>query len=293
MSIPARFIACSAALLWAGASQAQLYARFGSPLENSYDKRSYASADISPDLPACKRNDAAWWAQVQRYEQAWNDPRRTSNASWWSEQWAHTVPHFEDWPRTLRTPSASTPKGEVPVFSQAQGVSWLDIDGDGWCDVLLSTAPEAAKRPGLPVILAKLSAVLFFDPSSKTFKAGNRGDYLASYRGGEVTSAFTLYYNRKMRRVETVERTFSSGMHYSSQGWEALHGKLMLKGATLTEPLCNKAGDGSEACIAYTVMNEEFGRVLDALSENQPREAAIRQELMEAAERAAKAKPPR
>lgn len=170
-------------------------------------------------------------------------------------------------------------------------MTWLDIDGDGWCDVLLSIRPEAAKRPGLPIILTSLSAALFFDPASNTFKEGKRPPYSANSRGGEITSAFSFYYNRKARRVETVERIFSSGMRYSSNGWEELHGRLMLKGAMLTEPPCTNAGDGSEACITYTVMSEEFERVLDALSDIAPREAAIRQRLMTEAD--ARSKSPR
>lgn len=293
MSLPVRLISCVSLLLWACAAQAQMYARFGSPLEKEHDKQSYAVADISPDLPTCKRNDAAWWAQVQAYEKMWNDPRRINDVSWRVARAQDTLPSFEAWPRELRRPSQSGIRDGVPQFGAAQGVTWIDIDGDGWCDVVLSVQPEPVKRPGLPIILANASAAFFFDPTSQTFKTGKQGLYSTSSRGGEITSAFTFYYNRKARRVETVERIFSSGMRYSSKGWEELHGRLMFKGAMLTEPLCTKAGDGSESCIAYTVMNEEFERVLDALRDTDPREAAIRQRLMTEAEAATRSKSPR
>lgn len=292
MSSCVRLITLFGLLLLASVSHAQVYARFGSKLEKEFDKRIHAVADISPDLPACKRNDAAWWAQVQRFDKMWNDPRRLSDVSWRVERWNDTLPHVEDWPLRLRVPPMQTKKGAVPEFGPAQGVTWLDIDGDGWCDALLSVDAEAVKRPGLPIILTDLSAALFYDPASEAFKQGSRGPYLFNSRGGEITSAFSFYYNRKARRVETVERIFSSGMLYSSEGWEELHGQLMLKGALLTEPRCKQAGGESEPCTANTAMNEEFERVLDALSERSPREAPIRKRLLDLSQQAsAQARP--
>jgi len=277
--------------LWAFACQAQVYAVFGHQNEKAFDRRQFGVADISPDLPACKRNDEAWWNQVQRYEQMWKDPRRLSDSSWRAERWRDTLPNVDDWPRKLRVPPSPARSASVPQFGPAQGLTWLDIDSDGWCDALLSTDHEAAQRPGLPIILTSLSSALFFDPTSGTFKEGRRGAYAFSRRSGEITSAFTFYYNRKARRVETVERIFSSGMLYSSMGWQELHGRLMLKGAQLTDPLCQQAGSESDACAAHTAMNEEFGRVLDDLSELDPRTAAIRKRLQDLA--AAPTKSPR
>jgi hypothetical protein len=51
------------------------------------------------------------------------------------------------------------------VSGPAQGVTWLEIDSDGWCDALLSIDLEAAQRPGLPIILSSFSSALFFDPT--------------------------------------------------------------------------------------------------------------------------------
>lgn len=287
-----RLTLCTALALGASQAHPQVNASFSSPRPPQKLKPAYSPQDLSPDLPACKRNDAAWWAQVQRFDKMWNDPRRFSDVSWRVERWNDTLPHVEDWPLRLRVPPMQTKKGAVPEFGPAQGVTWLDIDGDGWCDALLSVDAEAVKRPGLPIILTDLSAALFYDPASEAFKQGSRGPYLFNSRGGEITSAFSFYYNRKARRVETVERIFSSGMLYSSEGWEELHGQLMLKGALLTEPRCKQAGGESEPCTANTAMNEEFERVLDALSERSPREAPIRKRLLDLSQQAsAQARP--
>jgi len=283
MTFCVRLIILVCALLLAGAANAQVYATFSSDRQKTFDKRQFAPADISPDLPACKRNDAAWWAQILSFEKMWNDPRRRSDLRSRASLYGSTSPDFDDWPLEFRRRPPQTPQGAVPQFGPAQGVTWLDIDGDGWCDALLSVEPEAAKRPGLPILLTSLSSALFFDPASKTFKPGDRGKYFFNSRGGEITSAFTFYYNRKARRVETVERIFSSGMLYSSEGWEELHGQLMLKGALLYEPLCEKEqpGAGAESCFAHTQMNAEFERVLNDLSELNPRQAAIRKRLLD------------
>ena len=281
-----RLTLCTALALGASQAHPQVNASFSSPRLSQKLKPAYSPQDLSPDLPACKRNDEAWWAQVQSFEKMWNDPRRRSDLRSRASLYGSTLPGFDDWPLELRRRPPQTPQGAVPQFGPAQGLTWLDIDGDGWCDALLSIRPEAAKRPGLPVILVSLSSALFFDPASKTFKEGTRGSYFYKSRGGEITSAFTFYYNRKAHRVETVERIFSSGMLYSSEGWEELHGQLMLKGALLTEPLCKQAGGESEPCIANTAMNEEFERVLDALSERDPREAPIRKRLLDLSQQA-------
>lgn len=276
-----RLTLCTALALGASQARTQVSPTFMYPNLPAEMKPAFPPQDLNPDLPSCKRNDAAWWAQIQRYEKMWNDPRRPSDVSWRVERWHDTLPHVDDWPLELRAPPPGTPVGAVSQFGPAQGVTWLDIDGDGWCDALLSVEPEAIKRSGLPIILVRLSAALFFDPVSRTFKQGARGSYFFKSRGGEITSAFSFYYNRKARRVETVERIFSSGMLYSSEGWEELHGRLMFKGALLTKPLCDKAGDGSEACGAYTAMHEEFGRTVDDLIKSGPREEAIRKRLLD------------
>lgn len=292
MTFCVRLIILACALLLAGVANAQVLTSFDGPGLFPKKGPAYSPQDLSPDLPACKRNDATWWAQVLRFEKMWKDPKRLSDITWRVERWHDTLPHVNDWPLEFRRPPPQTPQGAVPQFGPAQGVTWLDIDGDGWCDALLSVDAEAVKRPGLPIILTGLSAALFYDPASQAFKQGSRGPYLFNSRGGEITSAFSFYYNRKARRVETVERIFSSGMLYSSEGWEELHGQLMLKGSLLTEPRCKQAGGESEPCIANTAMNAEFERVLDALSERDPREAPIRKRLLDLSQQAsAQARP--
>lgn len=236
---------------------AQVYPLFGTPLEKEFDPREFTPNDISPDLPVCKRNDVLWWKQVQ----------------------AGKGPLLDDWPLELRQAGKTPASSKTPQFGAGQGVTWMDIDGDGWCDAIVSVSPEAAKRQGLPIILTDASSLLFFDPVTKSFHGGQRGLYWAASRDGEITSAFTFYFNKVARRVEVVERIFSSGMRYSSKGWVELHGRMMLKGAHLTDSLCTDITVFHEPCAAYVGMHEEAGRVYDNLSTLRPEEAAIRRRL--------------
>lgn len=223
---------------------AQVYPVFGNDLTTRYDSRKFTINDISPDLPTCKRNDALWWKQVKEGK----------------------GPLSADWPLELRKSGTTLAGSKTPVFGAEQGLTWIDIDGDGWCDAVVSVEPEAAKRRGLPIILTYASRLMFFDPATKSFHGGQRGFYSASSRSGEITSAFTFYFNKVVRRVEVVERIFSSGMFYSSKGWVELHGRLMFKGAHETKPVCNDDKRAYyEPCAAYTAMNEEAGRVIDDL----------------------------
>jgi len=260
-------------------TSAQVYAVFRNHFEPDYDARNFKSEDISPDLPGCKRNDAIWWNQVQGYEKNLRDPRFNSDGLLMRGLRSGPGPQFEDWPMEFRKPKNKAADG-TPIFGPDQGVTWIDIDGDGWCDVIVSVQPEAKKRQGLPIILGNASAALFFDPATKSFKPGTRGFYFTNNRRGEITSVFTFYYNMKVHRVETVERQLTGGLFYSSEGWKERHGQLTFKGEHQTKPLCDAAGGESEACIAHTGFQTESEGAFDDLNISDPVEDAIRNRLL-------------
>jgi hypothetical protein len=236
---------------------AQVYPTFRSQLEPEFDKRSFLPSDITTQLPNCRRNDVVWRRQTLMEKN----------------------PSTSDWPLEIRKPTQRGNESKHVSYGAAQGVTWVDMDGDGWCDAIVSTSPEPEKKPGSALVISNVSCLLFYNPERNAYRPGTRGLYFGDCVHGEINSSFTLYYNRDAKRVEVVERSYRGfGLLYSSKGWKETHGRAMQLSAAQTRMQC-EAGL-HDACWRLDNIDAEVERVLSDLSESEPAETAIKNRLL-------------
>lgn len=235
----------------------QVSAMFGNKLDETFDSRIYSPSDISSQLPICKRNESAWQRQALELKN----------------------PGVKDWPTALRKPNRAEEIAKSPRYGPAQGVTWVDIDGDGWCDVVVSTNSEPARQLNSPLIVSQASCLLFYDPKQKRYRPGSRGRYSGTCQYGEVGSVFTFYFNRVASRIEVVEHELVGGLLlYSSSGWKEAHGRAMERGADQARKRCKT--DGDDACVTAAFMTQESDRAIQELDDSDEREAEIKRRLL-------------
>lgn len=188
----------------------------GQDSSNSTGASNAEATGLTIDLPVCKRDMKAWrafspWAYLRT--KAW------------------TVAEIARLDRSWRK-------------EDAVDVTWVDIDGDGWCDAITSGDKEPHKN-------AKGKPVLLFEP---------RGIYLrtrtgfAPFKDGMITgefegSSFTIYWDTESHSAAIYTRIWQGNL-IGGLGLadDAFHFRQMLRASFAA----HKAGNIEEESQYYT-----------------------------------------
>jgi hypothetical protein len=176
-------------------------------------------ADFSIDLPTCKRDLKAW----QKFS-----------------------PLAEQSAKADRTSLAAS--RAAFLLEDAQDIIWIDLNADGWCDIVTSVQKQrfTIQQTGKPLLLPEANCTLQYDPRNKVFhhfpdlsRACISGE-LANGSKQWLSSAY--YFNKRTKKVERVTRDYmSNSIQATSAGAIVFHSRMMLRELIRELERCNKA----------------------------------------------------
>lgn len=182
----------------------------GQELSNSASPSNTETTSLTIELPACKRDMKAWkafspWAYLRK--EAWTPEEIARLDKSWRKE-------------------------------DAVDVTWVDIDGDGWCDAITSAYEEPYKN-------AKGKPVLLFQPrgiylrTGRGFKPFGGGSLSADHEG----SSFTIYWDTQSHSAVIFTRVYQgNAVGGIGEGSDEFHLRQMLRASFAA----HKAGRAEE-----------------------------------------------
>jgi hypothetical protein len=173
----------------------------GEPLPNKHPS---ASLDWSVRFPSCRRDPKAWRA-FSPYGLSL-DPRLRQH------------PYFEKQRRE---------SDRLWRQQDAVDLTWLDLDGDGWCDVITSAEAEPFKgRDGTPTLLQHARSIYVHRQSGfKPFVSAHVPSQLDGM-------SLVIYWNRRQKKAEFYLRWYQGGVVGGlSPDHDAFHFRHMVRTA--------------------------------------------------------------
>ncbi len=168
-------------------------------------------------LPACKKNIKAW----ERYS-----PRDSQ----------------KNFKATTKQRAASR---ATFLVEKAVDIVWVDLNGDGWCDIITTNTKQVTLTPSPPeppLMVVNADCNLFYDPTQKVF------DFIAQHdncqadedaRGAKSWYFNAVYFNHDTGKVERVSRSYrGSSMFGDSSGVLLYHARIMLRSMLQVQALC-------------------------------------------------------
>lgn len=162
------------------------------------------SLDWSVRFPPCRRDLEAWLA-FSPYELSLDSRLRHH-------------PYFEKQRRE---------SDRLWRQQDAVDLTWLDLDGDGWCDVITSAEAEPFKgRDGVPVLLQHARGIYVHQRSG--FKSFDSGPVPAQLDG----MSLVIYWNRRLKKAEFFARWYQGGVVGGlAPDHDAFHFRHMIRAA--------------------------------------------------------------
>ena len=170
---------------------------------------------LTIDLPSCKQDNKAW---------ANFSPRKLNiDPKLWN------LPSYK---KRIRESDARWRKRD------AVDVTWVDIDGDGWCDAITSGDKEPYKNAkGKPVLLFQPRAIYL--RTSQGFMPFRDGMITGEYEG----SSFTIYWDTRSQSAVIFIRVYQgNAIGGIGDGSEEFHLRQMLRASFAA----HKAGKAEE-----------------------------------------------
>ncbi len=179
----------------------------GQDLPSGASESDAQATALTIELPACKRDRKAWkafspWAYLRK--EAWTATEIARLDKFWRKE-------------------------------DAIDVTWVDIDGDGWCDAITSGDKEPYKH-------AKGKPVLLFEPrgiylrTEHGFKPFRDGMIAGEYEG----SSFTIYWDTKSHSAAIYSRIWQGNLIAGlGLGDDAFHFRQMLRASFAAHKLGN------------------------------------------------------
>ncbi|WP_322469281.1 hypothetical protein SOM08_15725 [Hydrogenophaga sp. SNF1] len=187
----------------------------GQELSNGAGPSNTETTELTIDLPACKRDMQAWKVFSPRKldidPKLWNDP------------------YFK---KRIEESDARWRKEDVI------DVTWVDIDGDGWCDAITSGDKEPYKN-------AKGKPTLLFQPRAIYIRTGHG---FIPFREGMITeqyegSSFTIYWDTQSHSAVIFTRVYQgNAVGGIGEGSDEFHLRQMLRASFAA----HKAGRAEE-----------------------------------------------
>jgi hypothetical protein len=179
-------------------------------------------ADFSIDLPTCKR-DLKAWQKFSPLAEASTKADRTSLAA----------------------------SRAAFLREAAQDIIWVDLNADGWCDIVTSVQKQrfTIQQNGKPLLLPEANCTLQYDPREKVFhyfpdssRACISGELANGNRQGRKQWSSSAYYlNKRTKEVERVTRDYmSNSIQATSAGAIVFHSRMMLRQLIRELERCNK-----------------------------------------------------
>ena len=182
----------------------------GQEPSNSASPSSSETTGLTIDLPACKRDMKAWkafspWAYLRK--RAWTGAEIARLDKSWRKE-------------------------------DVVDVTWVDIDGDGWCDAITSGDKELYKN-------AKGKPILLFQPRAIYIRTGHG---FIPFREGMITeqyegSSFTIYWDTQSHSAVIFTRVYQgNAVGGIGEGSDEFHLRQMLRASFAA----HKAGRAEE-----------------------------------------------
>ncbi|MBL0945522.1 MAG: hypothetical protein IBJ04_14420 [Hydrogenophaga sp.] len=203
----------SAMALFGGCAAAQI------PNESA-DTSQPSTVDWTIDLPVCKQDLPMWKAFSP-----WHRLKRQGRSEAWI---ASLTKHWRE--------------------ADAVDVTWVDIDGDGWCDAITSGTKETHRQAGKPIMLyAPRGIYLRTDRGFKPFKDGM---ITSEYEG----SSFTIYWDNVSKSAVIYKHIWQGNfVGGGGDGGDEFHVRQMLRAMFAA----HKAGQAEEE-FAYFIEVDPF-----------------------------------
>ncbi|MGC4395764.1 hypothetical protein [Hydrogenophaga sp. T2] len=189
----------------------------------SSNSPSTPTVDWTIDMPACKRDMLGW----QTFS-PWNRLRQKGDAE-----------------STITRLTAQWRKDD------AVDVTWVDIDGDGWCDVITSAHMEMFKNPHRMPVLLKFPRGIYLrtEHGFEPFKVGMD---TSEYDG----SSFTIYWDNVSKSAVIYKRIWQGNLvgGGGGDGGDEFHVRHMLRAMFAAQ----KANRDREAFDYFTEVDPFF-----------------------------------
>jgi hypothetical protein len=157
-----------------------------------------AALDLTIDLPVCKRDMSMW-----KSFSPWHRLRQQGR----SEEWIASL--TKHWRK-----------------EDAVDVTWVDIDGDGWCDAITSGQKEIFKSSVRPLLLYAPRGIYL--RTAQGFTPFRPGMITSEYEG----SSFVVYWQKSTKNAVIVIRVYQGNLIQGLGGeGDEFHVRQMLRAA--------------------------------------------------------------
>lgn len=174
-------------------------------------RRATAEPEWALHPPDCKRDKVAW----ERFDPygRWMDS--------FDKNWRNDLKQVELYKKNKDAWHAAWLKEDVV------DTTWIDIDGDGWCDVITSAHRESYTTfSGKPILLKEPRGIYL--RTKDGFKSMLPGSNTGEFEG----SSITVYWDLKERSAVLIKRVFQGNLISAGDDQEnQFHLRHMLRGA--------------------------------------------------------------